>query len=90
MSFNDSAAGAVSGGGIYRREAYIARSVYEDLAENGSNFMSVKYVMRTRTPVDDIYELMREHKMRLKTSMCIFRSRPRAFACGKDSRSCRA
>ena len=43
-------------------KAYIARSVYEDLAENGSNFMSVKYVMRTRTPVDDIYELMREHK----------------------------
>ena len=43
-------------------KAYIARSVYEDLAENGSDFMSVKYVMRTRTPVDDIYELMREHK----------------------------
>ena len=43
-------------------KAYIARNVYEDLAENGSDFMSVKYVMRTRTPVDDIYELMREHK----------------------------
>ena len=43
-------------------KAYIARNIYEDLAQNGSDFMSAKYVLRTRTPVDDIYALMREHR----------------------------
>ena len=43
-------------------KAYIARNIYEDLAQNGSDFMSAKYVLRTRTPVDDIYALMWEHR----------------------------
>ena len=43
-------------------KAYIDRSVYDDLARNGSDFMSAKYVLRTRIPVDGIYDLLREHR----------------------------
>ena len=43
-------------------KAYIDRSVYDDLAQNGSDFMSAKYVLRTRIPVDGIYDLLREHR----------------------------
>ena len=43
-------------------KAYIDRSVYDDLARNGSDFMSANYVLRTRIPVDGIYALLREHR----------------------------
>lgn len=47
-------------------KAYIARTVYDDLAQNGSDFMSPKYVLRTRIPVDDLYGLLREHRERIE------------------------
>ena len=42
--------------------AYIDSSVYEDLEKNGSTFMSVKYVLRTRRPVEKIYDFLLAHE----------------------------
>lgn len=46
--------------------AYIDRKVYEDLAEKGSTYMSPKYVLRTRTPVDGIYDFLLEHREKIE------------------------
>lgn len=46
--------------------AYIDRKVYDDLAENGSTYMSPKYVLRTRTPVVGIYDFLAEHKEKIE------------------------
>lgn len=46
--------------------AYIDRRVYDDLAANGSTYMSPKYVLRTRTPVDGIYDFLLEHKEKIE------------------------
>lgn len=46
--------------------AYIDRAVYEDLAKNGSTYMSPKYVLRTRTPVDGIYDFLAEHREKIE------------------------
>lgn len=46
--------------------AYIDRKVYDDLAENGSTYMSPKYVLRTRTPVSGIYDFLAEHKEKIE------------------------
>ena len=42
--------------------AYIDSSVYEDLEKNGSTFMSAKYVLRTRRPVEKIYDFLLAHE----------------------------
>lgn len=46
--------------------AYIDRRVYDDLAENGSTYMSPKYVLRTRTPIDRIYDFMLAHREKIE------------------------
>lgn len=46
--------------------AYIDRKVYDDLAEKGSTYMSPKYVLRTRTPVDGIYDFLLEHREKIE------------------------
>lgn len=46
--------------------AYIDRAVYDDLAKNGSTYMSPKYVLRTRTPVDGIYDFLEEHRHKIE------------------------
>jgi len=35
--------------------AYVDKALYDDLAANGSDWLSYKYILRTRKPVDDIY-----------------------------------
>lgn len=46
--------------------AYIDRLVYDDLAKNGSTYMSPKYVLRTRTPIDGIYDFLKEHREKIE------------------------
>ncbi len=46
--------------------AYIDRAVYEDLAKNGSNYMSPKYVLKTRTPVECIYDFLETHREKIE------------------------
>lgn len=41
--------------------AYVDYELYEDLKANGSTFMSAKYVLRTRKPVERIYDFWRRH-----------------------------
>lgn len=43
-------------------KAYIDRKVYDDLAQNGSTYMSARYVLRTRTPVDGIYDFLLQNQ----------------------------
>lgn len=47
-------------------KAYIDRKVYDDLAANGSTYMSPKYVLRTRTPIDGIYDFLEAHKEKIE------------------------
>ena len=42
--------------------AYIDSSIYEDLEKNGSTFMSTKYILRTRRPVEKIYDFLLAHE----------------------------
>ncbi len=46
--------------------AYIDRLVYDDLARNGSSYMSPKYVLRTRTPVAGIYDFLEAHREKIE------------------------
>ncbi len=46
--------------------AYIDRAVYEDLAKNGSNYMSPKYVLKTRTPIEGIYDFLEAHREKIE------------------------
>lgn len=46
--------------------AYIDRRVYEDVKENGSDYMDASYIARTRTPVADIYEFLTDNKNQIE------------------------
>ena len=47
-------------------KAYIDRNVYEELREHGSAFMNAPYVLRTRIPVEQIYEFWDSHSERME------------------------
>ena len=40
-------------------KAYVSKALYDDLKANGSDFLSAKYILRTREAVDDIWEFWR-------------------------------
>lgn len=42
--------------------AYIDKDVFDYISENGCSFMNVGYIQRTRTPVPEIYNFLRDHK----------------------------
>lgn len=42
-------------------QAFIDEKLYNELRDYGSTFMSAKYVLRTRTPVKDIYNFFEEN-----------------------------
>ena len=42
-------------------KAYIGRPVFEDIRDHGSTYMSRSYILRTRQPVDQIYDFLEEH-----------------------------
>lgn len=54
--------------------AYIDEEVFKDLKENGSDYMSAEYVMKTRTPVPGIYDFLREHREAIENINVHFRS----------------
>ena len=41
--------------------AYVDRSLYEDVKRNGSTYLAAKYILRTREPVDRIYDFWYKH-----------------------------
>ena len=41
--------------------AYVDRELYEDVKKNGSTYLAAKYILRTREPVDRIYDFWYEH-----------------------------
>lgn len=41
--------------------AYVDRELYEDLKKNGSTYLAARYILRTREPVDRIYDFWYEH-----------------------------
>ncbi len=47
-------------------KAYIDRAVYEDVRDNGSEYMDANYIVRTRTPVNDIYGFLKEHRREIE------------------------
>lgn len=42
--------------------AYIDEMVYEDVKNNGSDYMDANYILRTRNPIPCVYDFMLEHK----------------------------
>lgn len=42
-------------------KAYIGRPVFEDIRDHGSTYMSRSYILRTRQPVNQIYDFLEEH-----------------------------
>lgn len=47
-------------------KAYIGKEIYEDLRLHGSTFMNAAYVLRTRTPVESIYDFWDCHEERIE------------------------
>lgn len=41
--------------------AYVDRELYEDVKKNGSTYLAARYILRTREPVDRIYDFWYEH-----------------------------
>ncbi|MGN0735387.1 MAG: HAD family hydrolase [Anaerovoracaceae bacterium] len=46
--------------------AYVDRELYEDVKENGSTYLAAKYILRTREPVDRIFDFWYEHSSRIE------------------------
>ena len=42
--------------------AYIDRQVFDDVKKNGSDYMDAAYIVRTRTPVENVYDLLLNKK----------------------------
>lgn len=59
---------------FYDGLAYIDRELYDDIEANGCDYRSREYVLRTRIPVDDIYDRMREHEDRIENINFFFPS----------------
>lgn len=53
--------------------AYIDAEVFEDIRENGSDYMSADYIMKTRTPVPEIYDFLRSNKDNIENINIHFR-----------------
>ena len=41
--------------------AYVDRELYENVKKNGSTYLAARYILRTREPVDGIYDFWYEH-----------------------------
>ncbi|MBK5253654.1 MAG: HAD family phosphatase [Peptostreptococcaceae bacterium] len=52
--------------------AYIDRKEYENLKENGSTYRSIDYVIRTRKPVDDIFQHMKNNENKIENINLLF------------------
>ena len=46
--------------------AYVDRELYEDVKKNGSTYLAAKYILRTREPVDRIFDFWYEHSSRIE------------------------
>ncbi len=53
--------------------AYIDESVYEDIKNNGSDYMDANYIIRTRNPIPCVYDFMLEHKEHIENINIHFR-----------------
>ena len=42
--------------------AYIDRAYFEMVKASGRSYRSVKYILETRNPVDDIYQFILDHR----------------------------
>lgn len=54
--------------------AYIDEVVYEDIKNNGSDYMDANYIVRTRKPIPCVYDFMLEHKNEVENINIHFRS----------------
>ena len=54
-------------------QAYIDRKVYEDVRDNGSDYLDAGYIVGTRIPVDDIYGFLHEHRSQIENINVQFR-----------------
>ena len=52
-------------------QAYIDRKVYEDVRDNGSDYLDAGYIVGTRIPVDDIYGFLHEHRSQIENILSL-------------------
>lgn len=60
--------------------AYIDREVYEDVRENGSDYMDANYIVRTRKPVERIYDFLDKNRSSIENINIHFREFEDKFA----------
>ncbi len=53
--------------------AYISQALYDELKDRGSDFLSTKYILRTRKPVEDIWEFWRVNSDKIENVNIHFR-----------------
>ena len=53
--------------------AYIDRQVFDDVKKNGSDYMDAAYIVRTRTPVENVYDLLLNKKEKIENINIHFR-----------------
>lgn len=54
-------------------KAFVDKALYENLEANGSDYLSYKYILRTRRPVDGIYDFWRERSSEIENVNVYFR-----------------
>ena len=54
-------------------KAYIDEAVYEDVKNNGSDYMDASYIVRTRRPITSVYDFLLENKERIENINIHFR-----------------
>ena len=53
--------------------AFVDKALYDDLEVNGSDYLSYKYILRTRRPVEGIFDFWREHSSEIENVNIYFR-----------------
>lgn len=59
---------------VIDRITYIDKAEYDDIVKHGSDYRDIDYVISTRTPVENLFGYMMEHKGKIENINIIFRT----------------
>ncbi|MDD5823571.1 MAG: HAD family hydrolase [Firmicutes bacterium] len=60
---------------FWNGRAFIDKAIYDDILENGMPHRNAEYVLRTRTPIDGIFDGMHENKHRIENLNFFFKDK---------------
>lgn len=64
--------------------AYADRKIYDEIKRSGSSYRNPTYFLSTRTPVDDIFSMMDEHKYDLENISVFFEEKKQKEEVGRE------